>query len=84
MDGQTSLLIDLAMRMFRPRELARAQGFPDSYVIDHTADGTRVTNADQVKLIGNSVPPQFAEAIAWENVVRLGVLDPKSDEGVAA
>ena len=82
-EGEVCLLIDLAMRMLKPRELARAQGFPDSYVIDRTSDGRRISIADQVKLIGNSVPPQFAEAIAWENVVRLGVLDA-AGEGVAA
>jgi site-specific DNA-cytosine methylase len=34
-----------------------------------------VSKADQVKLIGNSVPPQLARAIAKANVVDLGVLD---------
>lgn len=82
-DGPGCIVWDLAMRMLKPRELARAQGFPDSYVIDRTSDGKRISNADQVKLIGNSVPPQFSEAIAWENVVKLGVLDV-AGEGVAA
>jgi DNA (cytosine-5)-methyltransferase 1 len=63
------------MRMLRPRELARAQGFDDSYVIDRTIDGTDVSRADQVKLIGNSVPPDFAHAIVKANVVDMGVLD---------
>jgi site-specific DNA-cytosine methylase len=39
--GEIHLVTDIAMRMLRPRELARAQGFPDSYVIDRTADGRR-------------------------------------------
>jgi DNA (cytosine-5)-methyltransferase 1 len=73
--GEIHLITDIAMRMLRPRELARAQGFPDWYVIDRTADGKPVSKADQVKLIGNSVPPQLARAIAKANVVDLGVLD---------
>ncbi len=74
-DGQTYVITDIAMRMLTPRELARAQGFDDSYIIDRTAEGKPVTKADQVKLIGNSVPPPFARAIVKANVVDLGVLD---------
>jgi DNA (cytosine-5)-methyltransferase 1 len=84
-NGSPYLLTDLLMRMLRPRELARAQGFPDCYIIDRTSDGTRISNADQVKLIGNSVPPQFAEALAYENVVKLGVMKPSpAREAVSA
>lgn len=76
-DGQTFVVTDIAMRMLRPRELARAQGFPSDYIIEHQADGTAVSRADQVKLIGNSVCPDVAEAIVRENVVKLGVLDDR-------
>lgn len=74
-DGQTYVITDIAMRMLTPRELARCQGFGDEYVIERTAGGRAVTKADQVKLIGNSVPPAFTEAIYLENVVKLGVLE---------
>ena len=73
--GELHIVTDIAMRMLRPRELARAQGFDESYVIDRTVDGTDVSRADQVKLIGNSVPPDFAHAIVKANVVDMGVLD---------
>jgi DNA (cytosine-5)-methyltransferase 1 len=81
--GAVHIVTDIAMRMLRPRELARAQGFPSWYVIDRTADGQPVSKADQVKLIGNSVPPQLARAIAKANVVDLGVLRD-SREAVSA
>jgi DNA (cytosine-5)-methyltransferase 1 len=55
------------MRLLTPRELARAQGFPDEYVIERGADGRSVTRTDQVRLIGNSVCPPVARAITEAN-----------------
>jgi len=56
-DGQ------IGMRMLTPRELARAQGFPDSYLIpDHTGDA--------VMRLGNSVSPPLAAALVAANVPR--------------
>lgn len=67
------VLVDITLRMLVPRELARAQGFPDSYILDRglfeTEPGSGVyewrpvTKTDQVRLIGNSVCPDVAEAI---------------------
>lgn len=34
MQGQWWVLVDITLRMLTPRELARAQGFPDDYVIE--------------------------------------------------
>lgn len=51
------------MRMLAPRELFRAQGFPDSYVIDRGADGEAFTQTTQIRLCGNSVSPPVAAAI---------------------
>ncbi|MNR65253.1 hypothetical protein D3C85_1882180 [compost metagenome] len=45
------------MRMLTPRELYRAQGFPDNYVIDHGHDGVNFSKKDQVLMVGNSVSP---------------------------
>lgn len=56
-------IVDIGMRLLTPRELARAQGFPDDYVIDTGADGERITRTDQVRLIGNSVCPPVARTI---------------------
>ena len=61
--GEPYAIVDIGMRMLTPRELARAQGFPDSYVIERDATGRAVTRTDQVRLIGNSVCPPVARAL---------------------
>lgn len=61
--GDTYALVDIGMRMLEPRELARAQGFPDSYVLTGT-------KSSQIARIGNSVCPPVAEAIARANAGR--------------
>lgn len=68
------VLADITLRMLAPRELARAQGFPDSYVLERGADGKPVTKTDQVRLIGNSVCPDVAEALIRANAADLIVL----------
>jgi DNA (cytosine-5)-methyltransferase 1 len=60
-DGETYVLTDIGLRMLSPRELARAQGFPDSYVLQGT-------KADQVAAIGNSVVPQVMAALVSANL----------------
>lgn len=61
-EGQPYIIADIGMRMLAPRELARAQGFPDSYALTGS-------NTNQVARIGNSVPPNLAEAVAGANYV---------------
>lgn len=63
-NGVDHTIVDIGMRMLTPRELARAQGFPDDYVLD--VGGTSKT--DQVRLIGNSVVPHLARAIVAANM----------------
>ncbi len=62
-NGETFVLYDIAMRMLQPRELARAQGFPDTYKLVGT-------KSQQVARIGNSVVPQIAAAIVRANLDR--------------
>lgn len=59
------IIADIALRMLRPRELARAQGFPDSYKL-HGPTFCKSTDS-QVAKIGNSVPPIMAKALALAN-----------------
>ena len=47
---------EIGLRMLTVKELKAAQGFPDSYVICGTRE-------EQVKQIGNSVPPPLAFAV---------------------
>lgn len=57
------VIADIGMRMLVPRELYRAQGFPDSYRIDVEFNGKPLTKTAQVRMVGNSVPPEVACAI---------------------
>ena len=70
------------MRMLSPRELFRAQGFPDSYIIDRglkvevregwgpddgPAEIVPITKTAQVRMCGNSVCPPLAQALVAAN-----------------
>lgn len=58
--GTPYVIVDIGLRMLKPHELFRAQGFPASYIIDRTADGTVLKTTAQVRMCGNSVsPPPF-------------------------
>ena len=70
-DGVPHCITDIAMRMLQPRELFRAQGFRDSYIIDRGASGEPITKTEQVKMCGNSVCPDLAEALARANLPEL-------------
>ena len=65
--GTPYVIADIGMRMLTPRELFRAQGFPDDYIIEHGADGKRLTKAAQIRMCGNSVCPPLAEALVRAN-----------------
>lgn len=61
-------IADIGMRMLVPRELFRAQGFPDDYAIDIEHEGKPLPKTTQIALAGNSVCPPLAEAIVRANV----------------
>ncbi len=65
--GEPWVIVDIRLRMLQPRELYRAQGFPDDYVIDRGALGEPMTKTEQVFMVGNSVSPYPMEAIARAN-----------------
>lgn len=62
---------DIGMRMLTPRELFRAQGFSENYIIDRDADGKSYPKSAQVARCGNAVPPPFAEALVKANLPEL-------------
>lgn len=73
--GELYAITDIGMRMLTPRELARAQGFYDDYILDPEITVTnhrgkkvtkRLSAEAQVRMIGNSVSPYPAEAIIRE------------------
>lgn len=59
--GEPYVIVDIGMRMLTPRELARAQGFPDTYLLT----GSKTS---QVARIGNSVCPHVAKALVEINI----------------
>lgn len=70
------VLIDITLRMLQPPELKAAQGFDKDYIIDRglfvdpvtgAEEWRDVKKADQVRLIGNSVCPDEAEASVAAN-----------------
>lgn len=65
--GVVLRITDILMRMLAPRELYTAQGFPADYIIDLLPDGTRLTKTKQIRMCGNSVPPQFVAALVHAN-----------------
>lgn len=75
--GEDYAIVDIGMRMLTPRELARAQGFPDSYILDPVVTKTlsrtgkqievRLSKSAQVRMIGNSVCPPMAAALVKAN-----------------
>ena len=67
-DGETYAIADIGMRMLTPRERFRAQGFPESYIIDRRPDGSALTLTAQGRMCGNSVCPDVAEALVRANV----------------
>jgi DNA (cytosine-5)-methyltransferase 1 len=81
-DAVTYVIVDIGLRMLTPRELARAQGFPDSYILDpecwYTTEPSkkypkgnrrfgRLPVSYQISAIGNSVCPPVARALVAAN-----------------
>jgi len=66
--GTPYVIVDIGLRMLKPHELYRAQGFPVGYIIDRTADGTPLTTSAAVRMVGNSVSPPPLRALAEANL----------------
>jgi DNA (cytosine-5)-methyltransferase 1 len=72
-EGEPYEIVDIGMRMLSVRELFRAQGFPDSYIVDRGVmpDGHEITltKTASIRMCGNSVCPPMAEALVRANYV---------------
>ena len=77
-DGVDYAIADIGMRMLAPRELYRAQGFPDSYLIDIEFRGKPMTKTAQVRMCGNSVCPPLAAAIVRANLLDVAASLPRA------
>ena len=71
--GEKYVIRDIFLRMLKPEELKRMQGFPDDYIIDKDIEGKRYPIKEQVARIGNSVVPVMAKALVEENCPYLKV-----------
>lgn len=60
-NGTTYAIADIRLRMLKPAELAKAQGFPSGYALSGTI-------AEQIGRIGNSVCPPVAAALVTANL----------------
>ena len=91
---QGFIIVDIGMRMLMPRELFRAQGFGEHYIIDRawvvnpaTGDVQEVflTKEQQIRMCGNSVCPDVEAAIVRANVPELAARSQKDiRRGMAA
>ena len=61
--GAWYFMADIGLRMLTPRELYRANGFPDDYKIERDYLGNIYGKTKQVARCGNAVPPPFATAL---------------------
>lgn len=69
--GVPHVIVDIGLRMLKPHELYRAQGFPADYIIDRTANGTPLSTSAAVRMVGNSVSPPPLRALAEANLDRV-------------
>ena len=66
-DGEAYIIKDIFLRMLKPEELKRMQGFPDDYIIDRDIDWKPYPIKEQVARLGNSVVPVMAETLVRAN-----------------
>lgn len=80
-EGTLYQISDIGMRMLIPRELYRAQGFPESFIINITVEVVRnrkvkrvpLSSEAQVRMCGNSVCPPQAAALVAANVPEMAI-----------
>lgn len=75
--GEEYAIADIGLRMLAPKELFRAQGFPESYItewgIDHNGKRINLTKSAQVRMCGNSVCPPLAAALVRANLPEMAI-----------
>ncbi|WP_165787276.1 hypothetical protein [Stenotrophomonas sp. LMG 10879] len=68
--GTPYVIVDIGLRMLKPHELYRAQGFPAGHIVDRTANGTPLSTSAAVRMVSNSVSPPSLRALAEANLDR--------------
>lgn len=72
-EGADYQIVDIGLRMLKPRELYGCQGFPEDYIIDHDYTGKSYSRSEQVKRCGNAVCPPIPAALVRANLPELCV-----------
>ena len=65
--GVWYFISDITLRMLSPKELYKAMGAPDDYIIDRDAEGKPYGKTKQVARCGNMVCPPMAAAMVRAN-----------------
>lgn len=65
--GVAYYISDITLRMLTPRELYKAMGFPEDYIIEKDYKGNVYPKDKQVARCGNAVCPPLAEAMVRAN-----------------
>ena len=65
--GEKYVIYDIFLRMLKPEELKRMQGFPEDYIIDRDINFKPYPAKEQVARIGNSVVPIMAQKLVEAN-----------------
>lgn len=65
--GVAYYISDITLRMLTPRELYKAMGFPEDYIIERDYKGNVYPKDKQVARCGNAVCPPLAEAMVRAN-----------------
>ncbi|RTL35406.1 MAG: DNA cytosine methyltransferase [Rhodocyclaceae bacterium] len=71
--GTPYVIVDIRLRMLKPRELFNGQDFPPDYIIERGHDGRKFSISAQVRMCGNSVNPVMAEGFLRANAPWLAV-----------
>ena len=66
--SDTYQIRDIKLRVFMPKELFLAMGFPSDYKHAHDLNGKKIPLAEQLKRVGNAVSPPTAAAIISANM----------------
>lgn len=61
-------IVDIGLRMLKPKEAYRAMGFAPDYVFDVDFDGKKMTTTEQMEKCGNAVCPDLAGLITAANL----------------
>ena len=71
--GVDYFISDIGLRMLTPKELYKAQGFPEDYIIDRDYTGKPYPKNQQVARCGNAVCPPMAAAVVRANMPEYAV-----------